>query len=53
MISNYLGLHKLVKYLDIKGFFEKSLKIKFVLKCTGKLLLGFENSLKFTVFCRD
>ena len=36
------GLHRLEKYLNLKGFLEKSLKIKFALKSTGKFLKGLE-----------
>ena len=32
-------------YFNIGGFLEKSLKIKYVLKSTGKLLLGPKRSL--------
>ena len=28
------GLHRLEKYLNIQDYLEKSLKIKFALKCT-------------------
>ena len=30
------GSHRLEKYLNLEGFLEKSLKIKFALKSTGK-----------------
>ena len=30
------GSHRLEKYLNLEGFFEKSLKIKYALKSTGK-----------------
>ena len=30
------GLHRLEKYLNLEGFLEKSLKIKSILKGTGK-----------------
>ena len=32
------GSHRLEKYLNLEGFLEKSLKIKFTLKSTGKSL---------------
>ena len=46
------GLHRLEKYLNLEGLLEKSLKIKYVLKSTGKSLKGLENSLNYTIFCR-
>ena len=36
--GKFQGLHRLEKYLNIQGFLEKSLKIKFALKSTGKAL---------------
>ena len=35
--------HRLEKYLNLGGLLEKSLKIKSVLKSTGKALKGLEN----------
>ena len=32
------GSHRLEKYLNLEGFLEKSLKIKYALKSTGKSL---------------
>ena len=49
---HFQGLHRLEKYLTLEGFLEKSLKIKFVLKSTGKSLKSLEKSLNFTIFCR-
>ena len=46
------GLHRLEKYLNLDGFFEKSLKIKSTLKNTGKSLESLEKSLNSTIFCR-
>ena len=43
------GLHMLEKYLNIQDCLEKSLKIKFALKCTWKTLKGLEKSLNFTI----
>ena len=40
----------LEKYLNIQDCLEKSLKIKFVLKSTGKILKGLEKSLNFTIY---
>ena len=40
----------LEKYLNLEGFFEKSLKIKSALKSTGKSLKSLENSLNSTIF---
>ena len=36
------GSHRLEKYLNIQDCLEKSLKIKFALKNTGKTLKGLE-----------
>ena len=44
------SLHRLEKYLNLEGFLEKSLKVKSVLKCTGKSLKSLENSLNSTIF---
>ena len=44
------GSHRLDKYLNIEGFLEKYLKIKFALKSTGKSLKGLENSLNSTIY---
>ena len=38
------GSHRLEKYLNLKGFLEKSLKIKSALKSTGKSLKSLETS---------
>ena len=46
------GSHRLEKYLNLGGFLEKSLKIKFALKSTGKSLKSFEKSLNSALFCR-
>ena len=46
------GLHRLEKYLNLKGFLEKSLKIKSALKSTGKSLESLEKSLNSTILCR-
>ena len=48
----YQGSHRLEKYLNLEGFLEKSLKIKFTLKSTGKSLKGIEKSLNSSIFCR-
>ena len=50
--SMHQGSHRLEKYLNLKGFLEKLLKIKSVLKSTGKSLKSFEKSLISTIFCR-
>ena len=39
----------LEKYLNIQDGIEKSLKIKFAWKSTGRTLKGVENSLNFTI----
>ena len=46
------GLHRLEKYLNLEGFFEKSLKIESALKSTGNSLKNLEKSLNSTIFCR-
>ena len=43
------GLHRLEKYLNTQDCLEKSLKIKFALKSTGKTLKGLEKSLDFII----
>ena len=45
------GLHRLEKYLNMKGFLEKSLKIEYALKSTGETLC-LEKCLNFTLFCK-
>ena len=45
------GSHRLEKYLNLEGILEKSLKIKYALKSTGKSLQGLEKSLN-SIFCR-
>ena len=47
----FQGSHRLEKYLNLEGFLENSLKIKF-LKSTGKSLESLEKSLSSTIFCR-
>ena len=42
----------LKKYLNLEGFFEKSLKIKYSLKSTGKSLKCLEKTLNSSIFCR-
>ena len=44
--------HRLEKYLNLEGLFEKSLKIKSALKSFGKSLKSLEKSLNSTIFCR-
>ena len=46
------GWHRLEKYLNIQDCLEKSLKIKFALKSTGKTLKGLEKSLNLTIYRR-
>ena len=46
------GSHSLEKYLNLEGFLENSLKIKFALKSTGKSLKSLEKSLHSTILCR-
>ena len=40
-------------YLNLEGFLEKSLKIKYALKSTGKSCKGLEKSLNCSIFCRN
>ena len=47
-MSYLQGLHRLEKYLNLDGFFEKSLKIKSALESTGKSLKSLEKSLNST-----
>ena len=51
-VSIQHGSHRLEKNLNLEGFLEKSLKIKYVLKSTGKSLKCLEKSLNFSIFCR-
>ena len=46
------GLHRLEKYMNLEGFLEKSMKIKYALKSTGKSLECREKSLNPSFFCR-
>ena len=43
------GSHRLVKYLNLEGFLEKSLTIKYAMKSIGKLHKGLEKSLNSSV----
>ena len=54
-IPNFIlqGLHRLEKYLNLEGFLEKSLKIKYALKSTEKSCIGLEKSLNSSIFCRN
>ena len=44
--------HRLEKYLNIQDCLEKSLKMKFALKSTGKSRKGLEKVLNFTIYRR-
>ena len=46
------GLHRLETYLHLEGFLEKSLKIKYAWKSTGKSLKCLEKPLNSSIFCR-
>ena len=46
------GSHRLEKYLNIQDCPEKSLRTKFALKGTGKLLKSLEKSLNSNIVCR-
>ena len=52
MLIRFQSSHRLEKYLNSEGFLEKSLKIKYALKSTGKLLKSLEKSLNSTIFYR-
>ena len=41
------------KYLNLEGFLEKFLKIKYALKKTGKSCKSLEQSLNSSIFCRN
>ena len=45
--------HRLEKHLNLEGFLEKSLKIKYALQSAGKSCKGLEKSLNFSIFCRN
>ena len=47
------GWHRLEKYLNLEGFLEKSLKIKYALKSTRNSCKGLEKSLNYSIFCRN
>ena len=47
------GSHRLEKYLSLEGLHEKSLKVKYALKSTGKSLKCLEKSMNSTIFCRN
>ena len=51
-LSAAQGSHRLEKYLNLKGFLEKSLKIKYALKSTGKSFKCLEKSLNSSIFGR-
>ena len=40
------------QYLNLEGFLEKSLKVKYALKSTGKSLKCLEKSLNLTIYRR-
>ena len=52
LIEMKQGSHRLEKYLNLEGFLEKSLKIKYALKSNGISLKSLEKSLNSKVFCR-
>ena len=51
IIMRCQGSHRLEKYLNLDGFLEKSLKIKYALKSTGKSLKCLKKSLN-SILCR-
>ena len=48
----YQGSLRFEKYWSLEGFLEKSLKIKYALKSSGKSCKGLEKSLNSSIFCR-
>ena len=48
-----VGSHRLEKYLNLEGFLEKSLKIRYALKSTGISCKDLEKSLNSSIFCRN
>ena len=44
------GSHRLEKYLNLEGFLDKSLKIKYALKRSGKSLKDLKKSLNSSIF---
>ena len=52
ILDTLQDLHRLGKYLNLEGFLEKSLKIKYALKSTGKSLKCLEKSLNSYISCR-
>ena len=46
-------MHRVEKYLNLEGFLEKSLKIKFALKRTGKILQKLWKCLECYYFLQD
>ena len=53
IVQHVQGSHRLEKYLNLVGFLEKSLKINYALKSTGKSLEGLEKFLNSSIFCRN
>ena len=53
ILQSKQGPHRLEKYLNLESCLEKSLKIKYALKSTGKLHKGLEKSLNSSIFCRN
>ena len=47
------GSQRLEKYLNLEGFLEKSLKIEYAMKSTGKSHEGLEKSLNSSIVCRN
>ena len=47
------GWHRLEKYLNLEGFLEKSLKIKYALISTENSRKGLKKFLNSSTFCRN
>ena len=43
IMTHFQGLHRLENYLNLEGLLEKSLKIKYALKSTGKSLKALKS----------
>ena len=50
-LQNAQCSHRLEKYLNLEGYLEKPLKIKYALKSTGKSLKCLKKSLNSSIFC--
>ena len=51
--QRWYNSHRLEKFLNLEGYLEKSLKIKYALKSTGKSLQSLEKSWNSSIFWRS